>query len=233
MNKKKKNLIAIAVFMIVMLIVVGSTYAFWTTTQVQSDKNVINTTCLKVKLENQKSDGTITTGIELNEAYPVSDNVGTSYPGYTFTITNECDEKVFYDINLESLKIDNYDFTKKESNETDEQRINRENSSHYLQSEYIKAVLDPAGNVETNKLLSSYTDVKNSYLSTEDGESYERKNLLNKAELEAHGNETYTLKMWLDENAPETQMKKHYRGKVVIYSWLGESNPNPITVLEG
>ena len=42
------------------------------------------------------------------------------------------------------------------------------------------------------------------------------------------GSKTHTLKMWVDKDAPDTQMSKHYQGKVVIYSWLGNSNPQVI-----
>ena len=63
--------------MIVLLLAVGGTYAYWTTTQVQEDKNVIDTTCLRVELLNKTGvDGTDTSGIKLEKAYPISDDEG-------------------------------------------------------------------------------------------------------------------------------------------------------------
>ncbi len=232
MSKREKNLVAIAVFMIVMVIAVGSTYAFWTTTQVQSDKNEINTTCLKVKLENKDISNQETHGITLNKAYPISDKEGLSEatPGYTFTITNECDIEVNYDINLESLKIaDQGDFTPAGASEDDETRIKRETESKYIQPEYLIAGIDMVNN-EVIHTLKDYTSYTKSYLTSEQGTSYDNRVLLSNETIDPKEKVTHTLKMWLKSDAPETQMNKHYQGKIIIYSWLGDSNPNPIVV---
>ncbi len=232
MSKREKNLVAIAVFMIVMVIAVGSTYAFWTTTQVQSDKNEINTTCLKVKLENKDKDEKSTTGITLDKAYPISDEEGLSdaIPSYTFTITNECDIEVNYDINLESLNIANQaQFTAAGTSETTEEKTKRENDSYYIQPEYLNAGIDMA-NKNVIHTLNYYTSYENSYLTSDEGTSYDRRVLVSKDSIQPNSSETHTLKMWLKSDAPETQMSKHYQGKIVIYSWLGNSNPKTIAV---
>ncbi len=222
MSKREKNLVAIAVFMIVMVIAVGSTYAFWTTTQVQTDVNEIDTACLEVELLNKKSGDTNaegTQGITLEKAYPISDKEGTELEGYTFTVKNNCDNDIYYDINLESLNVTGH--IKKTGEEAD-------SDDYYLNSEYIKAMLDPAENVGTYKKITDYTDAKKSFLDGTEFSSYEHKNLLNSHKLEAKGTDTHTLKMWIDSEAPDSQMSKHYQGKIVIYSWLGESNPYPV-----
>ncbi len=230
LSKREKNLVAIAVFMIVMVIAVGSTYAFWTTTQVQTDKNEINTTCLSVELLNKKSESDTeetTKGITLEKAYPISDTEGLDTTGYTFTIKNNCDTEVYYDVNLESLKINGQEYAKKTTEtETPEVQAEREKNSTYLQSEYIKTVINPPAEGEY-KVLSAYTDVTNSSLE-EGANNYEYKNLLHSQKLDAQASVTHTLKMWVDENAPMTQMNKHYQGKIVVYSWLGKSNPYPL-----
>ncbi len=217
MNKREKNLVVVAAIMIVLLLAVGGTYAYWTTTQVQEDENKINTTCLDVKLENKTGEnGTTTKGIELNEAYPISDTEGLQLDGYTFTVKNNCDEAVYYDVNLESLNIANHDRT-------------TESDSYYLKSEYIKVVLDPKIEAsETYKTLNEYTDVSQSFLDGTNYTSYEKKNLLNKKQLDPGKTDTHNLKMWVTHNAPDDQMLKHYQGKIVIYSWLGDSNPYPV-----
>ena len=90
MSKREKNLVVVAAIMIVLLLAVGGTYAYWTTTQVQSDDNEINTTCLEVELLNKTKDETQTTeGITLEKAFPVSDADGLKDEGYTFTIKNK------------------------------------------------------------------------------------------------------------------------------------------------
>ncbi len=231
LSKREKNLVAIAVFMIVMVIAVGSTYAFWTTTQVQTDDNEINTTCLRVQLLNQKSiDEPIETtkGITLDKAFPISDDEGMKLEGYTFTIKNDCDTKVYYDVNLESLKIEGKDYTDVKD-DNPEEKAKKEAASPYLQSEYIKTYISSNG-TETSKnykVLSNYTDVSKSSLDNET-DKYEYKNLLHSQTIEANGSVTHNLKMWVDSKAPDTQMSKSYQGKIVIYSWLGESNPYPV-----
>ena len=42
-------------------------------------------------------------GISLTNAVPTSDSKGIEQEGYTFTITNNCDNWVEYNINLEGL----------------------------------------------------------------------------------------------------------------------------------
>ncbi len=232
MSKREKNLVAIAVFMIVLLLAVGGTYAYWTTTQVQTDKNEINTTCLRVKLENKDKGGQGTNGITLDKAYPISDEEGLSEttPGYTFTITNECDVEVNYDINLESLNISGQStFTAAGESEDAEAKNTRESSSYYIQPEYLNVGIDMA-NKDVIHTLNNYTPYEESYLKNGEGTSYDRRVLTSSQKLEPRGTATHTLKMWLKSDAPTTQMEKHYQGKIVIYSWLGNSNPNVIKV---
>ncbi len=222
MSKREKNLVVVAAIMIVLLLAVGGTYAYWTTTQVQSDDNEINTTCLEVELLNKTKDETQTTeGITLEKAFPVSDADGLKDEGYTFTIKNKCDKEIYYDVNLESLNISSYG---NYSSTTSEEE------SQYLQSKYIKVAIDPDSTKEqTYKKLDEYTNSSQSFLDKDSSiTSYEHKNLLNKQQLGANDSVSHTLKMWVDENAPMTQMEKHYQGKIVIYSWLGDSNPYPV-----
>ncbi len=230
MSKREKNLVIVAAIMIVLLLAVGGTYAYWTTTQVQSDKNVIDTTCLKVQLLNKDGEnGSNTNGITLNKAYPISDEAGKETTGYTFTIKNECGTDIHYDVNLESLKINNQEYT---SIPEGEEKAQKEKESTYLQSEYIDTYITKKnGSTVTTpeiKKLKEFTDAKQTYLKTTDGTSYEQKNLISKETLGENASVTYTLRLWVDKNAPDTQMEKHYQGKVVVYSWLGESNPEII-----
>ena len=234
MSKREKNLVVVAAIMIVLLLAVGGTYAYWTTTQVQDDVNKIDTTCLKVQLLNQESadeSAKTTEGITLNKAYPISDDAGKTTTGYTFTIKNNCETDIKYDINLESLKIGDNDYnviTATDENEIAEQ----EQTSYYLQSKYIDTYITKKGDETSSteiKKLNAYTDVKKSYLNGE-GTSYEQKNLINKETISSNGSVTYTLRLWVDKDAPMTQMEKYYQGKVVVYSWLGNSNPHEIVV---
>ncbi len=233
LSKREKNLVAIAIFMIVMVLAVGSTYAFWTTTQVQDDVNEIDTTCLKIELLNQNSSEDTaekTKGINLEKAFPISDEEGLKEVGYTFTVKNNCNIDVNYDVNIESLKFENEEFTPKQPSESPESQESRETSSPYLQSEYIKTVIDSSKETKPYKVLSGYTDVSKENLTDKDN-VYEYKNLLHNETVKANGSKTHNLKMWVTSDAPDTQMLKHYQGKIVIYGWLGNSNPYDINVV--
>ncbi len=237
MSKREKNLVVVAAIMIVLLLAVGGTYAYWTTTQVQDDVNKIDTTCLKVQLLNQESadeSAKTTEGITLNKAYPISDDAGKTTTGYTFTIKNNCETDIKYDINLESLKIGENEYTA--ITESGEEKAKKESESSYLQSEYIDTYITK-DNVSVLKepeikKLNAFTNANKSYLNGTTFTSYEQKNLINKETLSSKGSVTYTLRLWVDKDAPMTQMEKQYQGKVVVYSWLGNSNPETIE-LEG
>ncbi len=192
-NSRKKQYITVASICLVLLIVIGGTYAYWTTTKVQEDKNVINTTCLKLIYENKTLAGNTTSPINLEKAYPISDAEGKSLTGYTFTLKNECDSYVSYNVNLESLK-----------EVAEGSRINSDN---------IDTILNDGAVVG----LTTYASIPSLI---EGDKTYETRRLeTGTLGPKNEGNDSieYTLRMWIDKNTPDSEMSKSYKGKISIY----------------
>jgi len=124
---KKKKYIIVAIVLIGILAITGISYAVWQLTHIQETTNVVNSTCFKIEFEDQDN-------IELQNTYPMKDEVGMKLNPYTFTIRNICNTNATYQINLEELQTE----------------LKR------LSSEYIKVSL----NESSPKLLNTYPVVE-------------------------------------------------------------------------
>ena len=93
--KKNKIVYGVIVVVSVLLIVLGSTYAYWKIT-FESKTNLVNSQCFKLNFIEQEN-----SNISLLEGYPISDEDGKKLTPYTFQITNDCDAKARYTIRLE------------------------------------------------------------------------------------------------------------------------------------
>ena len=54
--KKKNKILTSIVAVIVILLVIGVSYALWIITKEQTGENVVNTSCLDVTIENEEND---------------------------------------------------------------------------------------------------------------------------------------------------------------------------------
>ena len=127
--------------------------------------------------------------IKLTNAYPISDVEGVDSTSYDFTVRNTCDTPTNYSINLESLN----------------------QVSNTLNADYIKVSLssDTFDNVisklSTNTKATPELDV-----------AYEAYTLYT-ANLGAHEEKTYHLKLWIDYNATvEQAANKTYSSKINV-----------------
>lgn len=82
---------------IVILCMVGISYAVWTQTFTQEEKNTLTTSCFHVSFLDDSP-------VSLLNTYPILDSEGKSLTPYTFTLKNNCDTYASYQINLEVLK---------------------------------------------------------------------------------------------------------------------------------
>ena len=99
LERLKENKKAIIILILLLITVsVGISYAYWKITLSQSNQNAIASSCFKITFKEE------TNGIQLDNAYPITDEEGKNITPYTFTITNECDEFASYQINLEILE---------------------------------------------------------------------------------------------------------------------------------
>ena len=105
----KKNKIIIGILLITaILVVTGVSYALWQINLEQNSTNVITSSCFKIELQDNNP-------INIQSAYPISDEEGSILTPYTFTIKNTCDAYASYQINLEILNtttLENVSFLK-------------------------------------------------------------------------------------------------------------------------
>lgn len=187
-QKKKRRTVALVVVgaLLIASLIVGSSYAYWKITKAQEDTNEFTTTCLNLDVTN------ISSGIQMQSQYPISDEEGKATTGYTFKITNTCNSYVAYDINLESL-----------SKVASAQRLN---------PNFLDTVLND-GNIMD---LGSYPETE-SVLTQ--GDAYEARTIATEIlgpSTSANASKEYTLRVWLDQDATNEAMNKSWSGKISI-----------------
>lgn len=96
-NKKK---VIIPILILMLILVIGTSFALWQITLKQTDTNVITSGCLSLVLNEE------TSAINLTESYPVTDEEGKKLEPYTFTLTNTCEKSTGYRINLETVDME-------------------------------------------------------------------------------------------------------------------------------
>ncbi len=97
----KKNILFVGISVILLILLgIGLSYSMWNMSTSQETSNVIATTneCFDIKLTNQNNN------INLENAYPISNEKGKALTPFTFTIKNTCDMFLSYTVSLESLK---------------------------------------------------------------------------------------------------------------------------------
>ena len=95
--KKRYLLIFIGILLVVSLLM-GTSYAYWMMNHKQTNENVVNSGCFSTTFtENAES------AINLTNSFPMLDKDGMTTKPYEFTIQNTCDIYANYNINLELL----------------------------------------------------------------------------------------------------------------------------------
>lgn len=97
MRKNSKKIIAIGSVLLVLIGVIGLTYAYFAVGGTQEDLNSFTSGCFSISLENESD------SISLDLAEPITDMEGLKGDAYTFTVRNNCNEDATYVVNLESL----------------------------------------------------------------------------------------------------------------------------------
>jgi len=182
MKEKKKLPILIGILLVAVAITIGTTFAVWQLTLQQESTNVITTGCFQVTFTDNNP-------INLEKAYPLSDEEGASLIPYSFTITNTCDNKAAYQINLETLT-----------------------SSTLTDRSMVKIMLNNITQTGTSKFLINNATVPTTLTDADTSYKLET-DILNPKEAK-----TYHLRMWLDENTPteDIYMNKSFQSKITI-----------------
>ena len=94
----KKRIIVLGVSLIAIVgIIIGVSYAFFSTGGSQETANTFQSGCLNISLTDASA------SISLSNIYPITDIEGLDGTSYDFTIENTCNTDANYQINLESL----------------------------------------------------------------------------------------------------------------------------------
>ena len=95
---KNKKVLIITISIVLILSIVGLSYALWYFNLKQTGINKIAGSCFSLSLTNEKND------INLTDAYPITNEESKKLTPYSFTITNTCDLFASYTVNLEILE---------------------------------------------------------------------------------------------------------------------------------
>ncbi len=200
MKKNKKKMLLL--FVSLLCLFIGGSFAYWMMVTTQTDFNVVSSECFKVILTN---DGD---SINLQKAYPVTDDEGLKENGFSFTIKNTCTTYAAYQVNLEDI--------------LDETITKR------LDNAYIKVSL----NGSTPRLLSNYNKVSPTITGADTSFKLTSGSLAPNGE--AGDSVDYNLKLWMDYDTPaiDEAMNASFKSKIsVIASYIEQDKlTNDITI---
>ena len=188
-NKNKNKIIGLSIgILVVLIIVVSSTYAYWQITKSQKDPNSIVAACLDIDM--QSVDGTFA----LDPAWPISDYEGYSLKGYTFKVTNNCEEVVSYVIGMDSLEVSGVE---------------------YLDYNNIKVSLDN----DSSLVYGDQEDID--HIEENDTYTIRDSKKINTATVagkvgDTPGSNTHNVKVWIKSDAPVEEQSKVFSGRMFI-----------------
>ncbi|MBQ6687560.1 MAG: hypothetical protein IJN03_03455 [Bacilli bacterium] len=136
--------------------------------------------------------------IELTNQFPLSDEDGMKLTPYEFTVTNNCTTSVDYQVNLESIG----------------------DSTNAIKASAIKVALN-----DEIKLLTAGGNAEPTL-----SEAYESNMILygtlaESSEETTDDTITYELRIWIDANAPISEMNKTFTSKISVTAGQGVINP--------
>jgi len=188
--RNKKVVYTIIGIVSVLLVALAVTYAYWLVTKTQTGENEISSACLDISLTDEKND------IALLEQYPISDEEGMKLVPYEFTVTNNCNTSVDYQVALEIF-----------------------DTGDTVIPSAIKVMLDedvPVILSAKNTTATTIGDATNAYI-------------LKTGSLSGAGttsaSESHTLRIWIDENAPISEMNKIFESQISVTVGQGIENP--------
>ena len=95
--KNRKGIIVV-IMIVLVVVLVGTSYALWQITLQQESTNIVTTGCFRIEFQDKNS-------INLEEVLPITDEDGKNLVPYTFTIENICTTIASYQVNLEEMNI--------------------------------------------------------------------------------------------------------------------------------
>ncbi len=200
MRKGYKITLGVLTIMILITLTIGTSYSYYSVSDVQEDTNDLTTTCFDISF----SDSNI---IQLNTngsyAYPMSEANALTKKPYKFTITNTCNntnakEGLKYDISLNTLTA------------------TPSNLTPYLRFKLNKTA--PSAAAGTSAMLNTKTDTLNPNVKTDEG--IDRSYGLITGTLAPGETVSYDLYLWIDETANNDVMGYNFTCKVLVYAYM-------------
>lgn len=181
MKEKRKLLFGIGI-LIGIITLVGVSYAVWQLTLQQTEINVVTTGCFQITFTDKNP-------IQLSNVFPMNETKGKALVPYEFTITNTCNTKASYQVNLEVL-----------------------NTTTLNRLDYVRVLLNQKGALNNSSILSQNESVVTTI------ENASSSYLLENGVLNELEEKNYEVRLWLDENTPaiEDVMNKILESKVSI-----------------
>lgn len=191
--QRKNQIIWVILFILVSgVILTATSYAYIGHRAIQEEKNTANTSCFQVEFEESE-------GILLENASPLSEaEAYDTIKPYKFKITNTCVNYTDYQINLESLMLD------------EETKV--------LSDQYLDVTLVNYDTLETHYITSLeevttpvLSDAKNAYI-------------LKSGKLGSKESVEYGLWVWLEYNTPvvDEVMNAKWKGKITVQTTFAE-----------
>ena len=196
MNSIKK-IVIYTVPAILLVLSLTVSYAYWRKSVEQEN---VNTAVVNVCMESTLTD--VTSAINLNNDFPISDSAGMNRNPYTFTVTNTCDSYIKIDITLETL------------------------STTTLGRSYIKVALNDLGNTtNTSQILTAYP----SRVATIAGAT--SNSLKANISVPPWESVTYDFRMWINEPTTlEQGSGKAVDAKIVINVSPSDQATSPVMI---
>ena len=200
------TLIGVLVFIFIMVIFTGVSYAYWQKNYAQKEANKIKSGCFSFELTDENS-------ISLANTYPMSETDAMKSKPYNFTITNNCSIDMYYNVTLNttgSSDLDNYLNYKlvDEKGNTVGPKIIGSTKKYDEYNNYTY----------TDENNNTY-DILNSYILTSGSLTKATMNSDNSAVVTKGQSKTYKLYIWMDESVEDlSTMGKSFIAKVIVTS---------------
>jgi len=139
-----------------------------------------------------------TAAIQLENAYPIRDKEAKELVPYEFTIRNTCNSLIKYDVNLEIMDL----------------------GENQLATQYISVSIDNGGKKRLGEQESIDPTYKDSTYTANEARS-----LLKKRELAGGAEQTYALRIWMDESVTQNDpvINKEFLAKISVTASMTEA----------
>lgn len=199
MRNGYKMTLGILTIMILITITIGTSYSYYSISDEQTTSNELITACFDISYDDQDGSNAISLNSDGAYAYPMSEitALGKLTP-YTFTIKNNCtsanNNGINYVVTLNTLTTTPSTLT------------------NYIRYKLNTSTIEGTSALLTTSPYDLNTNVK---LSEDIDTSYS----LASGNIAAGESITYSLYLWIDENAGNDIMGTNFTGKVLVYTY--------------